>query len=220
MKRLISLLLLLLIIGCATHRTASSWKAPGRFAKHYNKILVVGIVHDTSLTLRQKMETHFVDDLQDLGYTAVSALDEFGPNGLSNLAQEDTYLMLCNKGIDGVVTIALIDTRIEKEFIPAQVVYRSPMYYYDRVWKYQKIRADVQKAALDSADAAAFRWESIFFDITTLEPVYTIQTRSFDPLDAEAQAHRYGKTIVGSMLKSKVLAKQPQPVKTDTVRAF
>ena len=221
MKRLLSLLLFLLVlIGCSTYRSASSWKVPGRFTKPYNKLLVVGIVHDSDLTLRQRMETHFIGELQDLGYTAVSALAEFGPNGLSNLAQEDTYLMLYSKGIDGVVTIALIDKRKEERFIPAQVVYRSSMYYYDRIWNYRKIRADVQNAALPGADAAAFRWESIFFDLTTLEPVFTIQTKSFEPLAAEEQAHRYGKTIIASMVKNKVLKKQPQQVKTDTVRAF
>ena len=221
MKRLLSLLLfLLLVIGCSTYRSASTWKVPGRFTKQYNKLLVVGIVHDSDLTLRQKMEAQFVSDLQDLGYMAVSALAEFGPNGLSNLAQEDTYLMLYSKGIDGVVTLALIDKRKEEQFIPAQVVYRSSMYYYDRIWNYRKIRADVQNAALPSADAEAYRWESIFFDLTTLEPVFTIQTKSFEPLAADEQAHRYGKTILSSMVKNKVLKKQPQQVKSDTVRAF
>jgi hypothetical protein len=221
MKRLLSFLLFLLVlIGCSTYRSASTWKVPGRFTKQYNKLLVVGIVHDSDLTLRQKMEAQFVSDLQDLGYMAVSALAEFGPNGLLNLAQEDTYLMLCGKGIDGVVTLALIDKRKEEQFIPAQVVYRSSMYYYDRIWNYRKIRADVQNAALPSANAEAYRWESIFFDLTTLEPVFTIQTKSFEPLAAEEQAHRYGKNILSSMVKNKVLKKQPQQVKTDTVRAF
>ena len=50
------------------------------------------------------------------GLIAVSALDEFGTGGLANLAQEETYVKLCNKGIDAVITIALLDGKKEKVF--------------------------------------------------------------------------------------------------------
>src|SRR5215218_9243884 len=102
LKHFFYVVLLLVLAACARHAYITTWKAPNITPRSFTKNLVVGVINDSDLTLRRIIEAHLVDDLDHLGYTAVSALAEFGPKGLSNLAQEETYRRLCDQGIDGV----------------------------------------------------------------------------------------------------------------------
>src|SRR5215207_7805818 len=100
--------ILVLFYSCSSSKIITSWKASND-PRNYHKIMVVGIIKDSGVVLRSQMEAHLVNDLKNLGYNAVSALSEFGKGGLANMEQEDTYIKLCNKGIDAVITVALLD---------------------------------------------------------------------------------------------------------------
>ena len=183
--------------------------------------MVVGIIKDTNNVLRRKMETHLVNDLKSIGYYAVSALDEFGESGLAGLEQEATYIMLCNKGIDAVITIALLDRTKEKFYVPARVKYYPNLYYYNRILNYNTIQADLNSSTSmkgEYEETTQFSWESILFDLQSLSPVYTAQTKTFDPTSTETMAHEYGKMIVANMVKKKVIEKKElvvsEPLKT------
>ena len=169
--------------------------------------MVVGIIKDSGIALRSQMETHLVNDLKNIGYNAVSALSEFGKGGLANLEQEDTYVKLCNKGIDAVITVALLDTKKEKFYVPARVKYFSNLYYYNRIWNYAIIQADLISSKAQYEQSTQYTWESILFDLQMLSPVYTARTKTFDPGSTTMMAHEYGKMIVANMVKKKVLVK-------------
>jgi hypothetical protein len=51
-------------------------------------------------------------------------------------------------------------------------------------------------------------WESNFYDLTTKELQYSVQTRSFDSKSAESLGHEYGKLIVDDMVKHNLLVKK------------
>ena len=199
-----------LFSSCSSSKIVSSWKTTNS-SREYKKIMVVGIIKDTNNVLRRKMETHLVNDLKNIGYYAVSALDEFGEGGLAGLEQEATYIMLCNKGIDAVITIALLDRTKEKFYVPARVKYYSNLYYYNRIWNYNTIQADLNSSTSlkgEYEETIQFSWESILFDLQSLSPVYTVQTKTFDPTSTETMAHEYGKMIVDNMVKKKVIEKK------------
>jgi hypothetical protein len=48
-------------------------------------------------------------------------------------------------------------------------------------------------------------WESNIYDLKTKQLLYSVQTESFDPDDATALAHRYGKVIINDMKKNNIL---------------
>jgi hypothetical protein len=207
MKRTVSIFFLTFLFSlysCSSSEIITSWKSSGH-SDNYKKIMVVGIVKDTGISLRKEMEIHLVNDLKDIGYNAVSALDEFGEGGLEGLEQEQTYVKLCNKGIDAVITIALLDSKKEKYYVPARVKYYSNLYYYNRIWNYNTIQADIALFKGDYEESTRFLWESIFFDLETLSPVYSVQTKTFDPVSLDAMSHEYGRLIIKDMLKKKML---------------
>jgi hypothetical protein len=206
------------LCSCTGSKIISSWNL-AKSSRQYNKIMVIGIIKDTSIALRKKMEAHLVDDLKAIGCSTVSALQEFGEGGLAGLEQEETYIKLCNKGIDAVITIALIDHKKGKFYVPATVKYYSNLYYYNRIWNYNTIQADLTAMKGQYEESTQFSWESILFDLQTLSPVYTAHTKSFDPASTEIMAHEYGKMIVENMVKRKVIQRK-QPQVSQPLKAF
>ena len=207
MKRIRPFFLVLVTVltfSCTSSHTVTAWKAPNSTTRPYKKIMVVGIVKDSSMAIRQQMETHLVDDLNDNGLVAVSALKVFGKGGLGQLEQEQTYVKLCNLGIDAVITIALVDKEKEKIYVPNRVKYYSSLFYYNRIWNYDIIQADISgKGSYEESNR--YLWETILFDLQTLSPVYTVQTKSFDPSSLSLMAHEHGKMILAAMQKNKIL---------------
>src|SRR5215217_3809223 len=198
--------------SCAHGPVVTTWKATNTRHVKFNKILVAGIIQDTDLALSRQMEQEFVTELKSMGYNAVSKIDEFGPHGLANLQQEQTYQKLCSQGIDAVLTIALLDKKKEQQYVPARVKYYSSLYYYNRIWDYKKIKADLVNKPDSNAKNTRYLWECILFDLSTLQPLYTSQSRPFDAAVAATEAPAYAKKMITLLLKNKMLAK-PEQVK-------
>lgn len=208
MKNSIIAIIAFLFLGCFASNKISYWKTPIIYSKQHSKILVAGIIQDT--LLRRQMEEHLTGVLRDLGYNAVSALDEFGFNGLHKLSQEQTYVKLCNSGIDAVMTIVLVDEAKEKQYQTSRFKTDVSTYYFNRIWNYFKIQTN-QLYLTNSNENLHVFWESVFFDLSTLEPLYAIKTKPFASGSAESLAQEYGKIIVKSMVENKILHKQPKP---------
>lgn len=205
-------LLWFMLYGCTSSYIRTTWKAQHDSPGKYNKILVVGIIKDEDLTLRRQVEKHLTDDLKESGYNAVSALEEFDPKGLANLGQQETYIKLRNNGIDAVITIALIDKTKEKYHKPRNAYGYASTYYYNRIWNYPAIQAELVNGYYPENNE--FFWESILFDLNTLEPQYTVQTKSFKAGTAENIGHEYGKQIISKMIKEKIIKKQTNEAKS------
>ena len=75
-KLIISNILILLLMACSSSRITYSWKSENIPSKIYNKIMVLAIIKNNDLSLREKMEDHLVGDLSEHGYTALSSLKE------------------------------------------------------------------------------------------------------------------------------------------------
>jgi len=210
--------LILFASGCSSSKLVTAWKSPGSITRPYKKIMIIGIVKDSAVAIRKQMETHLVDDLKTNGFNAVSALEEFGKGGLANLEQEETYIKLCDRGIDAIITVALLDRRKEKIYMPARVKYYSNLYYYNRIWNYNVIQADLISGKGGYEESTQYLWETILFDLQTLSPVYTIQTKSFDPSSLNTMAHEQGKMILANMLKKRILI--PPSADTVPLKAF
>src|SRR5437667_368610 len=86
----------IILSGCTSSHLITTWKAQHFSRVNYNNILVVGIIKNENDSLRREIEKHFVIEMEGLGYHAVSALQEFGPKGLANLGEEETYIKFCD----------------------------------------------------------------------------------------------------------------------------
>jgi hypothetical protein len=204
---------LILTTGCNTAKIHTAWQGKNIIPRGYSKLLVVGIVKDSGFALRQQIEKTAVDELKMNGFNAVSSIEEFGPHGLANLEREETYRRLFKKDIGAIITITLIDKKKEKQFAREKINYTSDLFFYDRIWNYKDIEADI--TAAESLKGKQYSVESIFFDIATLEALYTMETKPLSIATFKRDANIYAKRIVNELLKKKgILSKgNARPVK-------
>lgn len=201
----------LFLLSCTSSRITHSWKSESILYKKYNKILVLGLNIEADISTREKMENHMVGDLNELGYTAVSALKEYGPKAFRKMDEEAVIAELQSSGYDAVITIALLDKTKEKHYVPGRVYYSPYIVYQRRFWGYYStIYERIYTPGYYTTDTRYF-WESNLYDVAAKELLYSAQTESFDPASSETLAHEYGKLIVGDMVKHQVLNK-PQVV--------
>jgi hypothetical protein len=203
MKRLLSLcfaIFLVVITSCRTSKITHSWKAQEASPKKYTKILVLGFIRNADRNIEEQMENHFVGDLQTLGYNAVSSLKEYGPKVFDKIDENEGIAKLKNSGYDAVITIVLLKNERERKYIPPT--------YNNRMWNY---RYDIYNRIYEPGyyvTSTKYYWESNFYDMANQKLMYSVQTQTFAPNDAESMGHEYGKMIVKNMVNQDLLKQQ------------
>lgn len=199
-----------ILMACSTSHVTSTWKAKNAEPKKYNKILVVGLIRESDRSLREQMEEHLVNDLKERGYNAICACEEYGPKAFENVDEKQTVDKLSNSGIDGILTIVLLDKQKERHYVPNYVYYSPYVMYHGHFWGYYHTMYDrIYSPGYYTTDTKYF-WESNFYDMQAKQLLYSVQTHSFDPASTASLAHEYGQLIVKSIVKADFLLPQPQ----------
>lgn len=194
-----------LLLGCGSSKITSSWRAENIQPKKFNKIMVLGLIREADRTIREKMEQHFVGDLNDLGYNAIPSMSAFGPHAFRKMNKDSAVDLIRTTGADAVITIVLLDKSKEKRYVPGHF---SGGINYGRLGDYYTYRYDRVSAPGYFVTDTKYFWESNLYDVETRQLVYSVQTQSFSPSSSEALGHEYGKLIVKDMIKQQALSKQ------------
>lgn len=173
--------------------------------KTYNKIMVIALLPEKDRELRESMENHLVEDLQNRGYHAVSSLKEFGPQFFQNIQEPEALDKIKGYDIDAVVTVVLLDKERERYYVPGRIYYSPYAIYQRRFWGYYStIYGRIYTPGYYISNTKYF-WESNFYDIESKGLLYSVQTESFDPSSAATLAHEYGQLIVKDMAKKGII---------------
>ncbi|HEX6847220.1 MAG TPA: hypothetical protein VF144_09590 [Chitinophagaceae bacterium] len=204
MKQLSKILLAILFIlnSCTTSRVTSMWTAPDVQQKKHKKILVLGLLHERSGALREKIETHIVRDLKNLGYDAICSCEEYDPKAFENMKEAEALQKLSGGDIDAVLTIILLNKTRERNYFLGRDKY-PPQW-----WEYYSTMYERIYEPGYFEESTKYFWESNFYDLNSKELLYSAQTQSFDASSAESLANEYGKLIVNEMTKRAVLSHQ------------
>ncbi len=170
--------------------------------------MVVSIVKEEHDSLRTVMEQQLTVRLNELGNPTVTYEQEFGHNRLKGLGEKNTYLELCDKGIDAILTVSLIDLSKKAYQKKNSINEKYPAaFYYDRIWNYRKLQEDT--AGQEPLNDRRYVWEAILFDLGSLQPQYVWQTTEFSPGDIIKESIELPQWIIHRMLKEKIIKKQP-----------
>lgn len=205
MKPIITAALMITLLGCASSKITSSWKAKDQQPVKYNKILVIAVLKDNDAAIRSEMEGHLVGDLTAAGLAAVSATSEYGPKAFVNSDENKVLESIQGKGFDAVMTIVLLNKQQEREYFPGKVIYSPYRIYQDRFWRYYTTMYTRIETEGYYSTTTKYFWESNLYDLAGKKLVYSVQTESFDPATTGSMAHQYGRLIVDDVLKSKIL---------------
>jgi hypothetical protein len=201
------LILALLLTSCSSTYITSSWKAAKTPPAKFKKLVVIGLVGEEEKKARQLMEKHMVDDLKALGYNAVCSCEEYTPDFFKGMNEKEAIAKLREEGVDGILTIVLLDKKKESLYVPARPV-NVPVF-----WDYYHTIYDRIYTKGYYTENTKYYWESNLYDLSANQLSFSVQSQSFDPATTEALAHEYGKKIVKKMTKNNVIAKQEVQLK-------
>jgi uncharacterized protein YcfL len=208
MKNSILISMVFLLAGCRANRTVTAWETQLVEPVQYQRIMVVAILPDEDSVVRKTIETSFSTVLTNLGYKTVTALSEFGQTGLRNMGEDESYIKVRDKGIDAVVTIALVNKTRETSTIPASGLNYRNTFYFNRILQYKNNLTQPGT----STHGEQYYWECLLFDISKLEAAIAVQTiPSTKPAQVKL-GNDLARHLIRKMVREKTLKKQ-KPLK-------
>ena len=198
----------ILTTGCTSAKITSTWIEKKANFNKYQKILVLSIYGEKDRSIQEQIENHLVNDLKENGYTAISALSEFGPKTFENKSEDEVIKNLESNNIDAIITIVLLDKKKERKYIPGNIYYTPMVNYYSRFWGYRGMLYNRIYEPGYYVTESQYFWESNLYDMSTQKMLYSVQTKSFDIKNANNFGHEYSKTIMKNMLEKGVIIKK------------
>lgn len=196
-----------LMISCGSStKVTSSWKANGASSSSASlkKIMVVALLPQQDRNLQQTLEKGLVAKLAEKNIQAFSAYDQYGPNSISR-NERQALNRIKKSGVDGVITIVLLDKQRERDYVPGNVMTRPYGFYYNRFWGYYSTIYDRVYTPGYYETNTNYFFESNLYNLNADKLLYSVQTESFDPSSTERLAKEYSKSIVDDMMKGGVL---------------
>ncbi len=126
MKRLFLVIIALALVGCFSTELVESWKNPEIETYAPSKILVVGLT--SNLEARQKFETKLKDELEIRGAEAVSSLDIFKTEKMTEIELKELENNLIDNGFDTVLFSKVIG-------VEDKIVYKNDFDGFDETYR-------------------------------------------------------------------------------------
>jgi len=104
--------------SCTSTQLVSSWNEPALSLKRYHKVLVIGLMGDKDLEMRQDMESDMVTELRNQGVNANSAYQTFGPQAFKEKDPKSFLTDLKDTSYDAVMCIILADKDKQQYYNP------------------------------------------------------------------------------------------------------
>jgi hypothetical protein len=208
MKKLngLAILSILVLFSCSSSRITTVWKDKTALNNNFNRILILALMKDADRNIQDKMEKHFAGDLSGLGYSAYSALEEYGPKAFENLTEQQAIEKIKNTGADAVITVVLLDKQKERTYVP-------PRTYYQRdFWDYYHVRyRRIIEPGYYITDTRYY-WETNMYKLENKALIYSARTESFSPQNTESLGHEYSLMVVNNLMKQKILKQKEVPL--------
>lgn len=210
--RLVSLslpLFALLLAACGTSTSINgSWAAPGAEVGNYQKVAVVALGGKSSNT--RVAENEITASLNARGIPAVPGYEIFPEAYLKNKpSKEDMQQKLQQATVDGLLTVALLDTKEETYYVPGTTRYAPyPTYpYYGSWYGYYNFYAPTVYEPGYYGQSTNFFLETNLYDVDDAELVWSAQSKTIDPTSFSSFAKSYSGSIVKQMQKDGVIRK-------------
>lgn len=206
--------LLVLIIACGTSSViTSSWRAPEKVTASFRKVIVLGLIKESDRSLREEMEQYLAASLREKGQDAICACDIYSPKEFDRMTEEQAVERLRNSGVDGVLTVVLLDKTKERYYVPGHVQYTPYMVYYNRFWGYSRaLYGRIYSPGYYTTDTKYF-WETNLYDLMSDKLLYSAQSQSFDPASSSAMGKQHARLILDDISAKNIIAFSSKPTK-------
>jgi len=201
----------LLLSACGSSTSINgSWAAPGAEVGNYQKVAVVAIGAQTQNT--RIAETEITASLNARGIPAVPGYEIF-PDGYlkGKPSKEDLQNKLRQANVEGLLTVALLDTKEETHYVPGSTSMYSPypaFSHYGSYYGYYNYYAPTVYDPGYYTQSTNFFMETNLYDVEDAELVWSGQSKTVDPTSFSSFAKSYSGSIVKQMQKDGVIRKK------------
>ena len=207
-KLILSAFAAMFILSCTSTQIISSYKNEKAPATDYKKILVFGIFPQKERGLRQETENRLATRLKDMGYNALTAMDEYGPKAFEKIEEAKLTEMVKSGGYDAIITTALLDTKDDQVYQQGTVRYQPVGETYDRFGRYSStIYSRVYEPGYYTT-STNYVLETNLYNVNTGKLIYSVQTKVNNPSSAGSLASDNSKQIVKDLKEKGVLIKK------------
>jgi hypothetical protein len=194
MRKANSLIIMAAVVCCFPLLTPTSMKEADACPKGYKKILILASGTDSSVIAR--MEEYLTKRLQDVGYTAVSAIHQYGYNAFRNIREEEPLKQLYP--YDAVMTVTLLNKGNQA---CCRTVSDSNKFFWEY---YADIYARINTPEYYT-EKGKYYWEADLFELCNWQLKYSMQTNLFEPALTQDLALDNGNHIIDVMIKNNII---------------
>ena len=208
MKKILFLCIpiLVLLSACSNSRITSSWVDP--YSKTpLKKVMVVALLDDKDRRLKEQMENQLAQELTAQGLSATTAYHDFGPKSFEGMKESEVIKQLRTSGIDGVISIVLLDQSKEKNYVAGNVNY-EPQTVFVRTSRFYGYYTTIYNRVVTPGyyqTNTNYFFETNLYDVSRNKLLYSAQSETFDPSSVENMAEKHSKAIIKDMKSKAVL---------------
>ena len=185
----------LVLTACGTTKVTEQWRDPA-FEGKFNNVLVLSLNADDSK--RRLFETGFLAEL-DKQKIESSASYELLPNH-ADLEKEKIKAAITGTGIDAVLVMRQVRVQKEDRYVPPRLDYVGDP-YYGSFYGYYGYFAPIYTPGYVTEDTVV-HLETNLYAVEGEKLVWSGNTETFNPKDANTYVGEAAKTIVGQLAKA------------------
>ncbi|RKN81367.1 hypothetical protein D7Z94_10570 [Ulvibacterium marinum] len=194
--------------ACGPAKMGSTWTKEGYEDRGYSKIAVIGIGKD--LAARNTFEKDAVTLLKEQGIHAVAGILMFPPGGTEEIRTAGDYIKIIKENnLDGVITMALVDSKETDRYKPGETLY-VPSYY--RVGKYIARGYQTFNTPGYYTTEKSYLIEAILYNVKgelsegKETMVWTGQSSLLEPSSLENASKSFTKRMVNQLIIDRIIA--------------
>jgi len=187
-----SIIVLCLLISCASTKVTGEWKDPNLEAKKFNNIMIIGIAKQP--TQRMAYEDEFVRQLKAAGVMAISSHSIIPFDKM--LDKETIVQNIDGMGIDGVIITRVRDVEDKIEYHRSNNMYD----YYNRSFT---VTPSFQTSS--PIYKRKYNFESNLYDTKTEKLVFSLSSKTYAPENINKRLRPYIETVVKKLNQNKLL---------------
>jgi hypothetical protein len=205
--KIISLMILTMIVaGCGpSQKITGSWSDPEVKPKGpYSKVFIVVMTQDRDKNYY--LEDQMAKTLIKKGYKVVRSNDIYPPSfePKKDFTKEQLVESITKTGCDAVLTLALLDSKIEETYHPGSGYYPISYGFYDNFYNYYDYYyPQVYSPGYYSVDKT-FYVETNLYDMVSEKLVWSVQSEASNPKNLSEWFEKYSVMLINH-LKSKGL---------------
>jgi hypothetical protein len=201
-----------LLLGCGSGKMESTWTKDNYADRTYDKIAVIGI--GKNIIARTTFERDAVTLLKENGINAVEGVSIFPTSLEQKESSAQAYIDLIKKNdIDGVITMALIDSSESERYQPGQTQY-IPSYY--RVGRYLVRHYNVYETPGFYTSSKSYLIEAVLYNVKgelyegKETMVWAGQSSVIDPGSTASASRTFTRKMVNQLISDGIIVIQEQ----------